>query len=181
MAEYPTPSMPSMLCLECGYLLHDASASQCPECGREYDPDEPMSFRRALMDPVRLNVVVTLNGSHVLRGVLEGRGIYAIAEEKAAGVVERDRGEVWVDRKNLKMAQRIVAESPVSTPGREWQCPDCGEMVEPQFETCWACAPSHRDDPTGAASRPPQRDVEAQRDAVHDPQEVPIWMTWDRE
>src|SRR6266550_8871915 len=32
------------LCLDCNYSLRGLAIRRCPECGREFDPDQPLSF-----------------------------------------------------------------------------------------------------------------------------------------
>src|SRR5947209_768581 len=31
-------------CIDCGYVLIGLPAGKCPECGREFDPDRPVTF-----------------------------------------------------------------------------------------------------------------------------------------
>ncbi len=37
-------SAESKRCLGCGYILEHLPEPRCPECGREFDPDDPRSF-----------------------------------------------------------------------------------------------------------------------------------------
>jgi hypothetical protein len=37
-------SMSQPRCLDCGYILHGLAEFRCPECGREFDPEDPESF-----------------------------------------------------------------------------------------------------------------------------------------
>jgi len=37
--------MPSRLCLGCGYTLAPSFRNQCPECGREFNPRDPDTYR----------------------------------------------------------------------------------------------------------------------------------------
>jgi hypothetical protein len=32
--------------------------------------------------------------------------------------------------------------------GKPWKCPKCGEMSEPQFDSCWKCGTVRKVDPT---------------------------------
>jgi hypothetical protein len=38
------PSRPTMWCRKCGYPLDGLSENRCPECGREFDPDNKRSY-----------------------------------------------------------------------------------------------------------------------------------------
>jgi hypothetical protein len=33
-----------MRCLECAYNLHSLTERRCPECGKEFDPDDPSTY-----------------------------------------------------------------------------------------------------------------------------------------
>ena len=48
--------------------------------------------------------------------------------------------EVWVEDDDLAPAARILAEflAPVPDQG-QWECPQCGEVIEGQFDLCWKC------------------------------------------
>jgi len=41
-------------CLHCNYLLRGLSEDKCPECGREFDSDDRMTFRVPRVRPIRL-------------------------------------------------------------------------------------------------------------------------------
>ena len=50
--------------------------------------------------------------------------------------------ELWVvDDASVPSALEIVADLKASpnTDGKEWECPKCGEVLEPQFTSCWKC------------------------------------------
>jgi hypothetical protein len=38
-------------CLECGYILDHLPEARCPECGSEFDPEDPRTFRVRLRGP----------------------------------------------------------------------------------------------------------------------------------
>ena len=40
-----------MYCLDCDYVLDGTAKNRCPECGRTFDPGDPLSFRRTLASP----------------------------------------------------------------------------------------------------------------------------------
>ncbi len=50
--------------------------------------------------------------------------------------------ELWIVKDDLlSEAQRILADLDfaVTAGGRPWTCPKCGEVLEPQFASCWKC------------------------------------------
>ena len=49
--------------------------------------------------------------------------------------------ELWVeDDDDFALAQRLLAGVlEAETTARSWQCPRCGERLEPQFAQCWNC------------------------------------------
>lgn len=50
--------------------------------------------------------------------------------------------ELWIqDDHRLAEALKIKAEfqSSAAAAGAEWECPQCGEKSEPQFNSCWKC------------------------------------------
>jgi len=51
--------------------------------------------------------------------------------------------EVWVDDGDLIPARRVL-EAFLTAPqtGGAWRCPECGELIEGQFELCWKCGAS---------------------------------------
>src|SRR5688572_25005627 len=91
--------------------------------------------------------------AHFVKGLLEREGIAAeVRGETLFGV----RGAtpatpdtlptVWIlDDRQLTSAEEFVAgyergdRSP-EMEGELWCCPNCGEMMEPQFTVCWKCA-----------------------------------------
>ena len=90
--------------------------------------------------------------AHLLRGLLEAEGIPA---EVRGDVLFGARGEipmtedtlpsVWVlDERAAARALSIVQthqEGAAAAAGPAWQCPACGEELEPQFSACWRCSP----------------------------------------
>jgi hypothetical protein len=85
--------------------------------------------------------------------------------------------ELWIlDDAQLALARRIVErafeQDDAASPGT-WECPQCGERLESQFEACWKCATrrgtaadeaAYGDAPTvrGAARRPSEFSSQAQ-------------------
>lgn len=88
--------------------------------------------------------------AHYLRSLLAERGIAATVMGETLGAA---RGElpatqetlpsVWVNQADMEHAvpiARDLAESSHHPPtGEPWTCPNCGEIIEPQFAACWNC------------------------------------------
>ena len=45
MPAPPIDTSPNMFCRHCGYALIGLPSNRCPECGRNFDPANPKSFR----------------------------------------------------------------------------------------------------------------------------------------
>jgi len=86
-----------------------------------------------------------------VRGLLEAEEIPAVVQGSA---LEGARGDipftaaslpsVWVNETDVERATQIVDEfrrgGPAATlPQVPWTCPNCGEMLEGQFTSCWKC------------------------------------------
>ena len=83
--------------------------------------------------------------------VLEERGVacHVRNEMLGAGVGELPACEVWPElwvlddhhfaraTEILEAAREDVSRAQAANP---WQCPQCGETIEPQFTQCWQCA-----------------------------------------
>jgi hypothetical protein len=80
-----------------------------------------------------------------IRGLLEAEGIpvrLKSMELWTAAVeiyfAEGARPSVWVPRKAVSEAERILAQRDRRGLGLPWRCA-CGEELEGQFTTCWCC------------------------------------------
>jgi len=53
-----------------------------------------------------------------------------------------------VNRKKLDEIDKSAKskDEPPKMIGKPWKCPKCGEMSEPQFESCWKCGVVRKDD-----------------------------------
>ncbi len=86
-----------------------------------------------------------------VKGLLEAEEISAVVQGSA---LEGARGDipftaaslpsVWVNEADVARAEQVVDEfrrgGPASTqPQVDWKCPNCGEMLEGQFTSCWKC------------------------------------------
>ncbi|MGH8273382.1 MAG: DUF2007 domain-containing protein [Gammaproteobacteria bacterium] len=90
-----------------------------------------------------------------LRRLLSVRGIGAFvrnptnsglaAGELAPAVAQP---ELWVAEENFVAAERVLRDTKAAFAARSgpaWQCPRCGEQLEPQFEICWRCGTERPD------------------------------------
>jgi hypothetical protein len=60
---------------------------------------------------------------------------------------EEARPSLWVDDADVDRAAAALANfkfnaPPAATGAPSWKCPNCGEMIEPQFTACWHCGHS---------------------------------------
>ena len=46
MGQVPAPLPDDALCLTCNYALRGLTSPRCPECGRPFDPDQPLTFNQ---------------------------------------------------------------------------------------------------------------------------------------
>ncbi len=86
---------------------------------------------------------------HLLKDVLEERGIEAVVrgESLLGGAGELPPIETWVDLlvvndDDAAIAERLIEETlqpAASKPEQSWTCPNCSEVMEPQFGVCWNC------------------------------------------
>jgi len=92
-----------------------------------------------------------------LRASLRDRGIAAFVRNavnagSAAGELSPAVAppELWVVDESdhdaaERLVERLVAAVRAPVAGEPWQCPRCGERIEPQFSQCWACGATHPD------------------------------------
>jgi len=48
--------------------------------------------------------------------------------------------QLYVEEGDELPALRALARADVTTEGLHWECPHCGERLEPQFQECWRCS-----------------------------------------
>ena len=83
-----------------------------------------------------------------LRNVLEAAGIPCeVRNDRLGGVLGEIPfvecwPELWVRRPgDVLRARGLIAEArQPAEAAQPWQCPACGETIEPQFAQCWHCA-----------------------------------------
>ena len=83
--------------------------------------------------------------AYLLKGWLESEGLRATIQGEDHPTPDV-LPSVWVAAQDYARAEALVrtflhtsANIPVGTP---WQCPTCGEALEPQFTDCWKCGTS---------------------------------------
>jgi len=47
--------------------------------------------------------------------------------------------QLFVDDSDEPAALRALARAATAPAGAPWSCPGCGEVLEPQFTSCWRC------------------------------------------
>ncbi len=92
-----------------------------------------------------------------LKHVLDAQGIGCVVRNRfVAGAAGRlPPNECWlelwiVDDAQLPAARKLLRqafEEEDPAIGESWECPRCGEELEPQFEACWKCSTSRNADP----------------------------------
>ncbi|UTM57426.1 DUF2007 domain-containing protein [Photobacterium sp. CCB-ST2H9] len=82
--------------------------------------------------------------AHTLKGLLEHAGLRVRLTgenlSSAAGELPADVVEVmlWVPEDESIRARELLAGYEKGSQ-KKWQCPDCGELNEGQFDWCWQC------------------------------------------
>jgi hypothetical protein len=84
-----------------------------------------------------------------LKSILEERGIACILRNDylGGGAGELPLNECWpeiwvVDPREEQLARKIIAEHRTPVIGEQWCCPNCKELLEAQFTSCWQCGSS---------------------------------------
>lgn len=90
--------------------------------------------------------------AHLVQGLLHSHGIEAevrgealFTTVEAASVIPGAAPEVWVLNPHqapeaLELVRRFSkGDALPESSGPSWQCPKCGEILEPQFSACWQC------------------------------------------
>jgi predicted amidophosphoribosyltransferase len=143
--EHERPTRNTMACLECGYALDGLKSLQCPECGRDFDPSDPQTWRRVLHDAARIGRFL-LTEAHAICMYLESHDVPAAVHPEAGGViayVPLPQASLWVDRPDVERARQLLADMNAhgesSEPDEPWTCAQCGERIEAGFDICWNC------------------------------------------
>ncbi len=85
-----------------------------------------------------------------LKHVLDAEGIGCVVQNRLASSAmgrlppAECWTELWIlDDAQLPLARQMVEKAfrnADTTSGETWECPGCGEVLEPQFEACWKCS-----------------------------------------
>ena len=139
-----------MFCLDCDYPLDFLDVNRCPECGREFDLQDPTTFRVRLLNPRMVYRARNHMQAHFLAEVLMREGVLPVIREETPGFSGISDCSIWVAPEDYELAYGIIVESSsvendaVSDAG--WICPSCGELIESQFGVCWNCQTKRVDD-----------------------------------
>ncbi len=132
-----------MYCLDCDYPLDQLSSDRCPECGREFNPDDPSTFRVRLSRPEVVYSARNQMQAHFLRDILVGEGILSEVRNESPAFSGVGAYQIRVASEDAHLAKEIlqgVEELPTGDhPGEVWRCPNCGEEVDAHFQICWHC------------------------------------------
>lgn len=90
--------------------------------------------------------------AHLVMGILESEGIVSEVRGEALSwalgeipITMDSLPSVWVlddsqaDRAATLVIRYEQEQAPLQTTGWQWRCLECGEMIEPQFTSCWQC------------------------------------------
>jgi predicted RNA-binding Zn-ribbon protein involved in translation (DUF1610 family) len=104
--------------------------------------------------------------AHLLANVLKSNGVEAQVSGEAlstiAGYLPAAQAQVCVSETDqqqaLPIVERFVRSGAVFTPksSASWKCPQCGEVMEPQFTDCWNCQTPRPDNEDAAAVHVPR-------------------------
>jgi predicted RNA-binding Zn-ribbon protein involved in translation (DUF1610 family) len=85
--------------------------------------------------------------AELLKGLIEHQGIECSIRNEmvmdAVGPLVFCYPELWILRdEDYAAATRIMEDWHTAPSGKEkeWTCPECGEEIAGQFDTCWRCA-----------------------------------------
>jgi uncharacterized protein (UPF0212 family) len=145
---------PIIFCLDCRYPLDGFTQKACPECGREFDPQDPTSFAVDRGELVKLYAGSSGVDVYVLRDMLAQDGIPSVIMGESLGTARGDLPmtadtlpSLWVGKQDAERAVPIAVEYDriklngidASQAGADWKCAKCGEEVEGHFSACWNC------------------------------------------
>ena len=99
---------------------------------------------------IRLHTSPNAVEIHNLKNALDAQGIACEVrgELLRTGLGELPFTECWVDLWILDAAEEASAREVMAgasrTQSEPWQCPECGEVIEGQFDHCWNCQAERR-------------------------------------
>jgi hypothetical protein len=87
--------------------------------------------------------------AHLVKGFLESNGIEAVVRGEHLtsgwGELPVDLCSVWIkndvefERANALLISFLKGSYAAEMSEARWQCPQCNEVLEGQFDTCWNC------------------------------------------
>lgn len=150
--QLPVPDL-GLLCMKCQYPLGGLSEHRCPECGREFSPDDFIpagDFPMLILDGKQVRV------ADEVVALLKCHGIHYIELADPLGQIYglsapmRSRTWLAVSRtlyfeaidllrrfKNGEVTVGEEEEPPADGP--DWSCPGCEEQNPGNFHICWNC------------------------------------------
>lgn len=99
-----------------------------------------MSAREVYLaaDPVNAEIAKDLLAGHGIPAHVRNQYLWGGMGDLAANVYP----SVWVDDDvHFDAARELIRrfEAGPLVDGRPWQCPECGEYLDAQFDICWNC------------------------------------------
>jgi hypothetical protein len=95
--------------------------------------------------------------AQLAKGFLDQEGIESVVQMGGLGSIlgemttsDQTLPSIWVNSEDVNAATTALAtfqaNKPLATASTEsWKCPNCGEIIEPQFTECWHCRASQPD------------------------------------
>ncbi len=134
---------PRMFCLQCDYPLDRLPSNRCPECGLEFDLEDPETFRVRLPQPLIVYRARNYMEAHYLVDVLTREGILSEVRDEMPGFSGVTSSTIRVAPEDAELAQAILQKTEMpafdEAAGEAWRCPNCGEEVDGHFDVCWQC------------------------------------------
>ena len=92
--------------------------------------------------PAEAQLVCGMLTNNGIRAVVEGENLWMARGDVPVG--PGTAPSVWVNEPDVDLARQLIEgyehHSSASRPA--WKCPECGEQIEGQFDTCWKAAPN---------------------------------------
>ncbi len=123
----PTSIPHEARCLTCGYLLRDLPAPTCPECGREFDPNDPKSYdaeplqsrrRKWVRRGVVVAGIVVLLIAFAPRKIMRSSITFTCAQCQTANTLSRfePRPPDWIGVRYPGLSWRSTKAPPIGAP-----------------------------------------------------------------
>lgn len=85
-----------------------------------------------------------LHDAQFVQNVLKDHGIQGMLKNEFSNLVTIGRDstmwpEVYVDERDQARALELIEELQNQPAGVPWNCPECKEAIEGQFDSCWNC------------------------------------------